>query len=792
MTAPARPVHQRSLPASRSGWGRALRWSAGGSVALASFWVLLANGVSVQETARYAAYFVVGVTVPGVIVHRLLRGQRPSLVEDLGLGVATGISLELLAGFVLGALGADQLSRWWWLAVYGLWLAVPPVRRRVIHGPWERCESVAQAWAIASVCIVALLELVPFFRQNPLPPEDSTINIDRWWHLAVTAEILKPGDVQVPQVAGEPLVYHWFSHLHMAIAGATSGVDLPVVVLRLWIVPVALATVAVIVALARHVSRVTWSGPLAVWLTLAAVTGGALWASGAIPARVIFFNSPSQTLTNLLVVAAGLCFVDATRRRLRGLEWVWLVLLVFACMGVKPTALTALLGGTLLATAGGLLRRRVDTTLIVVSTVLGLLLAFVMPMMSGSLSGKATLFASLESMSPYAELAGSDALLATSPGLVLESLDSSTAWIVALITVGRLLVGHATTLIGLVGLAMPRVRLDGASWWLAGASLSGWAAFLVVDHPSRSQFFFLSTVFVFGAVLTAWVAASLCERSGARTPVVASIVAGVLVGWLARQTQWLLADRTDLGLLDAVVLPIAIAATGLAVAGYVLARWLRRTRFSLPMSAVVIFMVIGLVVPGSIARTADLLRGVTTASPGAVDTDSIDFLSSGAQEAALWLRQNSNPLDVLATNAHCRPGQPYREGCDARGFWLSALSERRVLLEGWGYTAEASAEWGVNGQPTARQPSPWPDRLQLSQGIFTAPTQQTAAKLRDRGVTWLVGVRSAGPVANSLGDFASPEFENDDVVIYRLEPETESLGQSATGAPSAAPQAIGG
>jgi hypothetical protein len=754
----------------------ALRWAAGAAVALASYWVLLVSGVAVDDTTRYAAYWLVGVMVPGVIVHRLLRGQRPSMVEDLGLGAATGIALELLAGLLLGAIGADALSRWWWLLVYVGWLAVPRMRRAVRTREWQRPESVLQAWSIAAVSLVVVVRLLPFFREAPLPPQDSAVNIDPWWHLSLVAEMLKPGSPQVPQVVGEPLVYHWFSHLHMAIAGATSGVDLPTVVFRLWIIPVALATVAVVVALARQVSGVAWSGPLAAWLTLLAIEGGALWSSGVVPARVVFFYSPSQTLTNVLVVAAAACFVDATRRRLGGREWVWLVLLVFACMGVKPTALTALLGGTLLATAGGLLRRRLDSVMIATSVVLALLLAFVMPMMSGSLSGKMTLFASLESLAPYAELAGSADLLATSSGVLLDSLDGAAALLVASLTIARLLVGHATTFVGMLALTRPAMRRDGASWWLMGALLSGWAAFFVVDHPSRSQFYFLSTVFVFGAVLTAWLAASLTPSGPAgRRLVLAALASGVVLGWIARHAATWLSGDEAVGLLDAIWIPMAVAGTGVALGAGVAARRWARSGAPAPVLATAVFMVLGLAIPGAAERVTAATRPLLPGSIPVVDTTEIDFLSAGAQEAALWLADNTDPTDVLATNAHCRAGQKYRDGCDARGFWLGALSQRRVLLEGWGYTAEASAQWGVGGQPTARQPSPWPERLRLSQQVFADPTEEVVNSLAELGVTWLVGVRSAGPVDDSLAELAVKEFDNGDVSIYRI-PATTPRG----------------
>ncbi len=751
---------------------RALSWSAGLAVTAAACWILLATGVGAAELLRFTAFWFIAVIIPGVLVHRALRGTPPTLVEDLGLGAATGVSLELLAGVLLQPLGLDRFSVGWFVLPYAM-LLVPALRRRVLTWSYDRRESAAQAWALAASSTLVLFALVDFFKRTPLPSQDSDINIDPWWHLSMTTEMLKPGLPQIPQVAGEPFVYHWFSHMHMAIAGASSQVDLPTVVFRLWIVPIALGTIAVVVALARHVSGVPWAGPLAVWLTFLAVEGGVLWSSGTIPARSIFFMSPSQTLTNLLVVAAAVGFVDAIRRDVRPLGILWLALLVFGCTGAKPPALTALLGGTILAVlVTTIVSRRVDRLLIGIVATLTFLLAVVMPMISGSLSGKMTLFASLESLPPYSTLGGGRELLATSKTFVLDTLDSPFAWLVGGLTLGRLVLGHATTFLGTMGLVHRTFRSDPVAWWLAGAYLSGWAAFLVVDHPSRSQFYFLSTTIVFGAVASAWFATLVLPRGGRSGRLVVTCLAiGAVVAWLARHVaNWARGDR-PVGPVDAVWEPAAVALLGLALVAVAL--WLLRARRGSrapAVLAVLVFTVIGLTVPGAMERTRAHMRSAVEATqPREANRESIDFLPKEDQEAARWLRANSDPEDVVATNVHCRPGQEFFVYCDARAFWLSALSERRILLEGWGYTPEASAAWGVGNRPTAQQPSPWPDRLALSQDVLASPTPELIEELRTRGVRWVVGVRSASTVSDGLAELTPKVFDNEFVAIYRVD-----------------------
>jgi hypothetical protein len=53
-------------------------------------------------------------------------------------------------------------------------------------------------------------------------------------------ELMWPGPAQLPQVAGESLVYHFTGHAHMAVASATADVAPEVVRRRLRLIPLVL------------------------------------------------------------------------------------------------------------------------------------------------------------------------------------------------------------------------------------------------------------------------------------------------------------------------------------------------------------------------------------------------------------------------------------------------------------------------------------------------------------------------------------------------------------------------
>lgn len=749
------------------------RWVPGMVIAAVAAWLLLSTGVAATELLRFTGYWVAGVIIPGGIVQRLLRGQPASLVAELGLAATTGIALEVLSALAANVAGVDSFARWWVLVVYGM-LFIPSVRRAVRHRAWRRRESPLQAWAIAALGIVDLLAMLRWFRSAMLPPQASTVNIDRWWHLGLVQEMLKPGMPVDPQVAGEPMVYHWFSHMHLAVASQVSGVDPVTVVLRLWLVPVTLVLLALVVTLARTATGVSWAGPLAGWLTFSALAGGMLWTSPlAQGAGSVVSRSPSQLLSIVTLTAMTIGVLEIARRPVGRRRVAWVVIVSLAALGMKPSVIPVILCGTLLAVAAlTVIDRRVNRRLVGLSAMLTI--AFAGSVLVTNASGNLTLLGSLHSMWPYSAVVASGPR-GMSTGLLVDTLVGWRAWLVAVTTLAYSFAASGLRFMGLVVLLHPRTRRDPAGWILGGGFIAGWSAALLIDHVGRSQFYFLGAVAALGSVLAAWMVVLVVRGAGEReddaTPswtVAALVLAGANVAWLARAAPDLMPGDFGSGPLEQVWVPMVVA--GLIVGGMVVGarRWGPRSHTSRRAAMVVVLVALGALLPGSVLREARAVARVWV-DPSPVNQDSIDYLTRQEQEAALWLRANSRPLDVVVTNAHCRPKQQSAPGCDARGYWLAGLSGRRVLLGGWAYTDEAQARHGVDGRSMVHQPPPWDDRYELSQAAFADPTEEVMAELRQRGVDWLVGDRRAGDVSVDVGEFADLRYENDLVSIWRLE-----------------------
>jgi hypothetical protein len=123
---------------------------------------------------------------------------------------------------------------------------------------------------------------------------------------------------------------------------------------------------------------------------------------------------------------------------------------------------------------------------------------------------------------------------------------------------------------------------------------------------------------------------------------------------------------------------------------------------------------------------------------------------------------------VVATNLHCLTGTVVDGACDARHFWVSAFTERRMLVEGWAYTPLAN-DYGVAHAVSGSTVPFWdPERLDANDAAFAAPSAESLATLRDQyGVRWLFADLGAAD-AESLGRVADLRHREGAFGIYEL------------------------
>jgi len=777
MTAPARPAGT----ADPAGAGAAVVVGTGGPPTAAEppfhRWLPFASGVMfvvlvlvaadtpIVDIARYAGYATLAVALPGTLVYRALRARPHTLVEDVAMGVAVGLVLELGGWAVFSALDLRQWLWLWPLAVLVPFALAPGLRRHW----WVRGYTpvpVGWAWGVTGVVafFTAYLSVV-FLERNPVLPtgEDTRQYLDLAYQLSLAGEAKHHLPLGYPQVAGEPLHYHWFGYAHMAASSLVGQLDLTVVSLR-FAVPALCAAAAVLTAV------VGWraSGRPYVGVGAAAL----LFVVGEVnfthpvtmpfgtQATFVVWHGMSMTYSWVLLVALIGVLADlvarcrpparATAGGVPGLgagAYPLAALLLLASGGAKASSLPVVaVALAFTALVLPVVCRRLPWPVVAAGAMAG----------AAQLFSMAVLFAFQSHALAVRPWQGLAPFVVAPPGR-----QAWQQWGVWAMVVAAFLVNMQLRLAGIVALLwLRRVRLEPVQWFLLGGALAGPALYLVLGHPASGNQYFLRAGFTFGVLLSAWGLALVLDRarlSGAGRSALGWFAAGLAAVLVAVQLRY--AGPTPYGWGYRPVVPILQWSAALVLAGVVaggawaVGRWwwpgLRGRGGAVLLVAVL--------VAGAPGLMMDMHKSRQAPNGGAYFPVP---LPRTRVEAARWVRDHSRPDDVLATNAQCLSPPP-QPACFAVSFWLSAYAERRVLVEGWMFAPRVVGVW---------YPPFWdPDLLRRNNEAFTAPTAPGLAQLRDRhGVRWLVVDRAYGAESPELARLAEARFDNGRIAVYAL------------------------
>jgi len=450
--------------------------------------------------------------------------------------------------------------------------------------------------------------------------------------------------------------------------------------------------------------------------------------------------------------------VQIEGRVLRG-RWVLVGLLVFGAAGAKATLLPLLIGGLLTVLAGAVIgRRRVPAAAIggLAFAVGGAVLAIVL-LFRGSTGGLTIGMGSLIAM-PVAKSVG-----AGSTHGIAAIVIPAVAFLIALVLWSFMWAGAYGLLVRRRDAgADPRILL------LLGVCAAALGAAVVFLYPGLSELYYLRTATGAFALLTVAGISALIPADVRRGPLIAGMaVAALIGGTMVRAIRAIGPDSLPrlgrerwpvvvLGMVLPVIALVLVTVAG-ALAARAASRRSRRLAGTAPL--LVVALVMGFSLPAMIQLVASPLETSVAADP-AIPGDGIT--------AAVWLRDHSDPADVLATNLHCRRPPAADGACDARNFWVSAYAERRALVEGWAYTAPAiaaAARLGVSDRTVPFWDQPL---LALNDQVFEAPTAGNLAALRDQhGVRWLFADLASAD-GDALARLATLRYRSGDFAVYEL------------------------
>ncbi|MGV9776875.1 hypothetical protein, partial [Streptosporangium sp. NPDC003464] len=560
-------------------------------------------------------------------------------------------------------------------------------------------------------------------------------------------------------VSGEPLLYHWFVYAHLAAASWVTGVEPLVLLFRLGMLPMLAALAVILTTIARRLTG-SWGVALLALLGTVFIAAPNLYQGinvGIFTWRAaISWLSPTQTFGTLLAAPVILLLVDLLERR-RSSVGCWLLLGIFlvAVTGAKATYLPLLIAGLGTVAVVELVRRRRPPWPTLAA--LGLTAACF-------LCAQTVLFRQANQGMVIDDLSLFRKIWGGLTGLGEHAEPS----LVSVLGIALLYVlSWAIEWCGILGLlSRPRLLMRPAVVLMLGMGTVGVGAVLFLGHPHMGQIYFFDASYPYLVIVAAY-GLSVAVRRARLSPRALAYTgaAGVAGACLIRE---LCGVKVPLGAgrSDAVLyLPyLVLAVTALLAVGALAALHRRRV----VAGALALSMIAAAGFPAAWC-TRVLSAALHTPAGGAPEVEpaaAAPAVSDGALAAGRWLRDHSGAGDLVATNVRCLGGTD--NPCDSRGFWAAALTERRVLVEGWAYTATNMSRWRP-GQQAEILPFWDEERIRANDEVFDSPSADAVRLLRARyGVRWLFTDERYVSPASRIGDFADLRFRTGDYAVYEL------------------------
>ncbi len=729
-----------------------LRWAPLASVLVVCAGILLAAGTSPLDLVRYVGYAFLAVILPGTLLYRALRRTPHALVEDLAMGTAVGLVLELVAWAVMAPLHLQSWLWLWPLAVIVPFAAVPRLRRHWWVRDYAARPPIGWSWAVAGVVAFFTYYLSQvFLDRNPILPTSDGTNqyLDLAYQLSLAGEAKHQFPIHLPQVADEPLHYHWFGYVHMAATSLVGHIDLPVVALRLAIPALCAAAIVLTAVVGWRLSGRPYvgAGAAVLFFVIGEVnfTHFVTQPFGTQAAFVIWHGmSMIYSWVLLIALIAPLASLAGAKRTppMGGVgAFVLATLLLFASSGAKASSVPVV-AVALAFTAVALLatQRKIPWKVVGIGLVAGLAQLFAL----------AVLFDFNSYGVRYGPLGG-----------LKVYVPDGTGWAMIALVAVVFLVNMQSRVAGVIPLVwLKKGRLDPAQWLLLGGAIAGPGLYLVFDQPSGGNQYFTRAGFAFGVLLSAWGFALVLERArltdhgkGALAAFAAAF-AGLLVA-----VQLRYATSPPSGNAFAELRPILIWIIALTIVGIVLMIGWFLVRLAVPAlrGRGAIVLLTGILVAGAPGLIMDIHKGLEVPNGGAY---ALVNMPKSRVDAARFVRDHSSPRDVVATNVHCKI---VYEGdvCDSRSFWLSAYSERRVLVEGWGFAPRMA---------NLSYPAFWDQALVAkNDAAISAPTRASLDDLRATNhVRFLVVDRTVSEESPALATLTKRVFDNGRMAVYEL------------------------
>lgn len=720
----------------------------------------------VPVTAGYLAAWVLLVTLPGTVLFRLLRPRTQSFVEDVAMGSVVGLAVQVLLSWLLSRWHLAALSIAWVPAV--LLLSVLRSRR----GIWRRSQSApwshSARWsAAAAVTAAAVWVGGTSLDRNPVAFLDGggvgaraiplAVYVDMPYHQSLSAGIDQFWPLVYPYLKDEPLTYHFFAYEHFAAMGRATGIDLTWILLRLHTIPLAALAIVLVGVVSVRVARTNRVIPIAVSAAvLCAAVSPIGWVEYSFlsPGLLTFatFRSPTHTFAVCVLLGAvlvGMLAMRAATPRAAVPLVAAFAVLAFTAGGAKSTSLPVLIAACALTTVIEAVRRRAWR----IAGLLTLVATFAFVIVTVLVIGTSTDRVSIVPLDVFRSFPVASTLQIAHSGAATH----------AVVLVGTLLAWCAAGA-GVLVLFLDRESRQSVDLpLLGGLVLAGLSGTLITSAHS-SELYFIYAAWPAVPILSAWG----LQVAARRRKDVVLLGVGAAVGALALlgvRRSFSSAPEVAGGArhaLAALAPPWLTLVAVVAIAGavtFILSSRPARGRVGRGTWTVAVCasLLVGAACVDRVHAVGESVAALSRAPY--FETEGV-LVPRGVGIAAVRLRDLSQPEDVVATNAHC-----YGPTCDARHFIVSALTERRTLVEGWAYPDRD------RGQGPWRRTNPYWDaeRFDANEIVFTDPSTANVQALADEyGVRWLFVDRTVARESQDLREYATIVYENEEAAVYRI------------------------
>src|SRR4051812_2071499 len=790
------------------------RWRRLGAPALAvaAFVVFLwlVTGVRAGEIVVYVTYEFTFVLLPGWLVYRAFSPPRGRL-RELVFGWTLGYLLEILAFFVTASLGIRGA-----LPLYPILVGVPAAMLA-----WRRRGETAAALALPSRRILwtgagLLIVLLGYaaavgFSQTPLPRDAGIVTYqeDTLFVISLAADALHHWPMTLPMVNGEPLNYHLFAFMHFAAISQVTGIDLSVVIMRLYEGPLLLLFALSLVLAGRRVAR-TWGAGLAA-LAVVAFFGELDAATGTETGRFLFRDlffywllaSHTFLLGLVFFVPALILAADIVdeRRRLTPFELLLFGGFVVGCVGTKSYSVFVIAGALVVfvlwhAMAARRLHRRAATAVGI--TALVYLVANVAVFGFNSAGAQVKPFTNLKTMFGVEELntyfthvwaTSHTYSFITVPYGVFGLLGVTLAGLAARLRYGRAPLSAVEVLFVACGVVVSPILLFSSQpgygqmflvfFGLVPVTIVGANGFRLAWLAEGPRLYRTAWPWLVLGVAVLVVVGSLEGASQRVTLQLGLFVcgAGLLVCWFAPRVGRVLTAVALLALVAPLVALVRDPSVARGVAAALVVAAIALALRQRP-SGVVGAVVAGVLILGLVNTPLDWFPRLAGRALHGEPVYSRDFsgLTSDLYAGLTWIRERTPTNAVLAVNNHSL----HPDGRDSKYFYYSAFAERRVELESWDYSVQTISK-GYFSLPVAQ--SPFPYRLALADDVFQRGDERALRALaRQYGVDYLVVDKVHGSASPEFAQLVPRVFSNDGIDVYEVGRPGHWLCHSSQGA----------